>query len=107
MLIYLGEHCIFSRHDRSENTGHSLRVRESHFWLVDLEDLVSVVSIPHFEVDYTGTSRRMSGFRVSSCRFYTISVPGCLAPDILRNVPGVRWIPNKRHTRYRPFRSLL
>jgi hypothetical protein len=80
MLIYLGEHCIFSRHDRSENTGHSLRVRESHFWLVDLEDLVSVVSIPHFEVDYT----EYAGFLITTipgtalleayCRAKTINI---------------------------------
>jgi hypothetical protein len=29
---------------------------------------------------------------LASCRFYTISVPGCLAPDILRIVPGVVFI---------------
>jgi hypothetical protein len=35
------------------------------------------------------TSRRMSLFRVMSSLFYTVSIPYCLAPDMLRGVPDL------------------
>jgi hypothetical protein len=34
-----------------------------------------------------GTSSRISDFRVILRRLYTVSLPGCLEPDILRSVP--------------------
>jgi hypothetical protein len=61
----------------------------------------TVYSLYSYLTWYTVTSRRMSGFRIRLVRVHTVSVPGCLEPDILRSVPwpraevisvsGIRW----------------